>query len=222
MRHISSSPSNTHTRSTTSPSSSSALVRQTPLNDRPITSSADTSSSSDEYLSQKALELRYISLGPEGVSNLSECTSLRSLLAFLGLTIPFSESSLTNAKPSAIYRLRPLLPADAQLDGVSAPASLGIEIAPTLQLEALINELGLGEAQGNNKGKGKEVVRNVDVAKVAEKVVKNLFNHLHSFGGDIKLTPDTPIPLSIFQQWYTNFTRKIESDHGVSFLERED
>jgi hypothetical protein len=82
---------------------------------------------------------------------------------------------------------------------------LGIEIAPLPQLEALLASLGQG--QEGDKGKGKEVAGKVDVGKVAEKVVKNvrhnlsypcandrvvadeqLFNYLHSFGGDVKLT----------------------------------
>ncbi len=77
---------------------------------------------------------------------------------------------MTNAKPSAIYRLRPLLPPDAQSHIASPPANLGIGIAPLPQLEVLANELGGGEG----KGKGKEVVLRVDVGKVAEKVVKNV------------------------------------------------
>lgn len=34
--------------------------------------------------------------------------------------------------------------------------------------------------------------------------------------------PETPIPLSVFQRWYENFTRKIENDRGAAFLDRED
>ncbi|KAK4689194.1 protein Hikeshi, partial [Tremellales sp. Uapishka_1] len=122
--------------------------------------------------------------------------------------------TLTNGRPSAIYRLRPHLPSDVPVS--SPPATLGIEIAPLGQLEALQATIA--------SSSGKEVVRggNQDIGKIAEKVVKNLFNYLHSFGGDVTLTPETPIPLSVFQQWYTNFTRKIENDKGASFLERDD
>ena len=108
---------------------------------------------------------------------------------------------MTNAKPSAIYRLRPLLPLGAQSSSniQTPPANLGIEISPLPQLEQLAGAIGTGE----DKGKGKEVVRNTDVGMVAEKIVKNvrdhpvfirrrqheqLFNYLHSFGGEIKLT----------------------------------
>ena len=78
---------------------------------------------------------------------------------------------LTNAKPSAIYRLRPHLPPDAPLplNGSTPPANLGIEIAPQAQLESLLTTLEQGD-----KGKGKEVAERVDVGKVAEKVVKNV------------------------------------------------
>ncbi|KAI9632225.1 uncharacterized protein MKK02DRAFT_40527 [Dioszegia hungarica] len=125
---------------------------------------------------------------------------------------------LTNQKPSAIFRLRPHLPAGITPgSGAAGPANLGIEIAPLAQIEGL----GIGAAS-TSEGAGKEVAAKVDVGKVAEKVVKNLFNYLHSFGGEVKLTPETPIPLSVFQQWYDNFTRKIENDRGASFLDRQD
>ncbi|ORY27620.1 hypothetical protein BCR39DRAFT_565640 [Naematelia encephala] len=126
---------------------------------------------------------------------------------------------LTNTKPSAIFRLRPHLPSSNPQSLPTGTATLGIEIAPAAQIEALLAELGGGE---DGKVRGKEVVARVEVGKVAEKVVKNLFNYLHSFGGEVKLTPETPIPLSIFQQWYTNFVRKIENDKGASFLDRDD
>ncbi|WWD08783.1 hypothetical protein V865_006896 [Kwoniella europaea PYCC6329] len=126
---------------------------------------------------------------------------------------------LTNIKPSAIYRLRPHLPPNAPLNQPSPPAQLGIEIAPLSQLESIAAQIA---GEGAASGKGGEIVKKVEVGKVAEKVVKNLFNYLHSFGGEIKLTPETPIPLSVFQQWYTSFTRKIENDKGAAFLDRED
>ncbi|OCF78167.1 hypothetical protein I204_00104 [Kwoniella mangroviensis CBS 8886] len=162
---------------------------------------------------------------------------INHLTVFLLGTIPFPEGYgasvhfawpgkeyiplgvITNTKPSAIYRLRPHLPPNAPLNQPSPPAQLGIEIAPLAQLEHIAAQIA---GEGAGAGKGGELVKKVEVGKVAEKVVKNLFNYLHSFGGEIKLTPETPIPLSVFQQWYTNFTRKIENDKGAAFLDRED
>jgi hypothetical protein len=83
-----------------------------------------------------------------------------------------ADNSLTNQKPSAIYRLRPHFPQDAPLPTSTATqaANLGIEIAPLTQLEQLLSTIG----GGANEGKGKEVAGKVDVGKVAEKVVKNV------------------------------------------------
>ena len=113
-----------------------------------------------------------------------------------------ADASLTNNKPSAIYRLRPHLPQNIP-QGPTKPANLGIEIAPLSQLEALQAQIS-----GGGDGKGKEVAAKVEVGKVAEKIVRNvgawaqrdgmdpliscadsqLFNYLHSFGGEVKLT----------------------------------
>jgi hypothetical protein len=81
---------------------------------------------------------------------------------------------LTNAKPSAIYRLRPHLPSDITSGSGSGPGNLGIEIAPQAQLEGLLATLNQAQAGPEAKGKGKEVAEKVDVGKVAEKVVKNV------------------------------------------------
>jgi len=59
--------------------------------------------------------------------------------------------------------------------GQSAPATLGIEIAPLPQLEELHARIsGGGAAAANGDSTGKEVVQKVEVGKVAEKVVKNV------------------------------------------------
>lgn len=52
----------------------------------------------------------------------------------------------------------------------SAPASLGIEIAPLSQLQHVV-----GQSSDDGK-KGKELAGRVEVGKVAEKVVKNVSN----------------------------------------------
>lgn len=97
----------------------------------------------------------------------------------------------------------------------SAPAQLGIEIAPISTVDELAATLK------STSGQGKETAQKVDVAKVADKVVKNLFNYINSFG-EVKLTPETPIPMGVFQRWYDGFLRKIANDRGASFLDRED
>ncbi|RSH84450.1 uncharacterized protein EHS24_005971 [Apiotrichum porosum] len=163
---------------------------------------------------------------------------INHLTVFLLGTVPFPEGyaatvhfawpggeyfplgTLTNARPSSIYKVRPHLPAGISPATATAagPAQLGIEIAAADVVENIGNSLKTASAAGKNQ----EVAQRVDIGKVAEKIVKNLFNYLHSFGGEVKLTPETPIPLSVFQRWYDNFTRKIERDRGASFLDRED
>jgi hypothetical protein len=109
------------------------------------------------------------------------------------------------------------LPAGVSSTTPSAPAQLGIEIAPIAAVDELAAVLKTSSGNSSNA----VVAQRVDIGKVAEKIVKNLFNYLHSFG-DVKLTPETPIPLSVFQRWYDNFNRKIANDRGAAFLDRED
>lgn len=90
---------------------------------------------------------------------------------------------MTNTKPSAIFRVRSHLPPNAPIGQPSPPAQLGIEIAPLQQLEAIAAGLsqsasGSGAGVTGGDGKGKELVKNVDVGKVAEKVVRNVSRNL--------------------------------------------
>ncbi|GMK58146.1 hypothetical protein CspeluHIS016_0501780 [Cutaneotrichosporon spelunceum] len=129
----------------------------------------------------------------------------------------FLLGTLTNARPSAIYKVRGHLPPGVAPGAVAnAPAQLGIEVAPLGAVDTA------AQVSAVQTGKGREVAQRVDVSLVAQKIVKNLFNYLHSFGGDVKLTSETPIPLSVFQRWYDNFNRKITNDSGAAFLDRED
>ncbi|CAK9783728.1 DUF775-domain-containing protein [Cutaneotrichosporon oleaginosum] len=129
----------------------------------------------------------------------------------------FLLGTLTNARPSAIYKVRGHLPPGVAPGTVAnAPAQIGIEVATIGAVETA------AQASAEKTGKGREVAQRVDVGLVAQKIVKNLFNYLHSFGGDVKLTPETPIPLSVFQRWFDNFNRKIANDSGAAFLDRED
>lgn len=73
-----------------------------------------------------------------------------------------ADGRLTNARPSAIYKVTP--PA-AQAQG---PAQVGIEIAPLPAVEALAAQ------RAASREKGAEIAAKVDVGKVAEKVVKNV------------------------------------------------
>ncbi|KAJ9093694.1 hypothetical protein QFC21_006290 [Naganishia friedmannii] len=143
--------------------------------------------------------------------------------------------TLTNERPSAIYRLRPLQPAASSTTATSAngTGTLGIQIQPLAALSTISStraSVSGGEAMdlpgsaADAAAAGMLVRRpadlgSVDVPKLAEKIVKNLFNYLHSFeGGPTTLTPETPIPLGVFQKWYERFLSKVRNG-GVGFLD---
>ncbi|KAI5455188.1 hypothetical protein NCC49_000006 [Naganishia albida] len=178
--------------------------------------------------------------GTSFVFQIDRANEVNHLTVFLLGTVPFPEGygasvhfqfpgkpfvplgTLTNARPSAIYRVRQL-----QSSTEAATGTLGIQIQPLAQLESLTgtlpNRAGADlPAQGEPPLEGALVRRTdvgIDPAKLAEKIVKNLFNYLHSFeGGPATLTPDTPIPLGVFQKWYERFLSKVRNS-GVGFLD---
>lgn len=83
--------------------------------------------------------------------------------------------SLTNARPSSIYRLRPLQTPGADV----STGTLGIQIQPLAQLEAIAGTLpsrgtGVGAQDSVPEGALVRRTEGVDVPKLAEKIVKNV------------------------------------------------
>lgn len=112
-------------------------------------------------------------------------------------------NSLTNNRPSSIYRLRPFSPPLSSSDPSLLTATLGLQIRPLPELEALQAELkgkspevlGAGSGSGiqgggeTNSGamvQVRQTMRDRNVGYVAEKVVKNVcmrsgvFSHQYS------------------------------------------
>lgn len=73
-----------------------------------------------------------------------------------------ANARLTNARPSAIYKVTP------PTNQAQGPAQVGIEIAPLAAVDALVQQ------RAASREKGAEIAAKVDVGKVAEKVVKNV------------------------------------------------
>ncbi len=93
----------------------------------------------------------------------------RSSLHFAGSLRSRAHSSLTNARPSAIYKVRGHLPPGVAPGTVAnAPAQLGIEVATIGAVETA------AQASAVQTGKGREVAQRVDVGMVAQKIVKNV------------------------------------------------
>ncbi|KAJ9112621.1 hypothetical protein QFC19_000641 [Naganishia cerealis] len=185
------------------------------------------------------------SQGTSFVFSLDRPHEVNHLTVFLLGTVPFPDGygasvhfqypgkeflvlgTLTNDRPSAIYRLRPLAASSAGGATSGGAGTLGIQIQPLASLEAIAASRSTSvtdpmmDVSGGGGGGGALVKRpssetgSVDVPRLAEKIVKNLFNYLHSFeGGPATLTADTPIPLGVFQKWYERFLSKKE--HGLT------
>jgi hypothetical protein len=63
-------------------------------------------------------------------------------------------------------------------------------------------------------------VRPAEVAVLAERIVKNMMDYLHSFAPP-NARGDTAVPLAIIQKWYESFQSKIKSGR-TAFLERDE
>ncbi|KAF2488114.1 hypothetical protein BDY17DRAFT_314857 [Neohortaea acidophila] len=95
---------------------------------------------------------------------------------------------------------------------------VGVSIEPTAQVEQQLANLKTGTPQGTAPG-GAMVLRNsssdgpVTTKLLAQRIIKNAFNFLASFGSDT-------VPLKAFEEWWKKFEKKVEFD--PSFLEREE
>lgn len=65
---------------------------------------------------------------------------------------------------------------------------------------------------------GAPTTRSPDATKLAERIVKHLFNYLSGFGNVVG--PQTMVPMSVVMKWYESFLAKIRAG-GAGFLERE-
>ncbi|GHJ85524.1 hypothetical protein NliqN6_1926 [Naganishia liquefaciens] len=186
--------------------------------------------------------------GTSFVFEIERAHEVNHLTVFLLGTVPFPDGygasvhfqfpgkdflplgTLTNARPSSIYRLRPLQGSAAPPN--DAPGRLGIQIQPVAALEQVTASLSSRTAEAQQTASaGAEAgtlvrrggdMTGADVSRLAEKIVKNLFNYLHSFEGgpSTSLTPETPIPLGVFQRWYERFLSKVRNG-GVGWLEED-
>ena len=144
---------------------------------------------------------------------------------------------LSNAKPSAIFRLRgtftppnpnttitaafstPFLNGEnmfQQQQSQDVTAVLGLSIEPLSQIAAQVQSLPSSLVKP-----GVDLTR--DATVLAERIVKHLFNYISGFtgGGGGFMSPEAMIPMGVIAKWYENFLNKVKAG-GVGFLERED
>ena len=127
--------------------------------------------------------------------------------------------AIGNEKQSAIFQVN--LPethggdVDAMMNGQQAAGNVnvGISVEPSVSIHAQLANLQT-EASASNA-----LVRRRPSTKVlAQRIIKNAFNFLASFGGTVD--GQEVVPLKSFQDWWTKFERRVENDPG--FLERDD
>ena len=117
--------------------------------------------------------------------------------------------ALANEKPSAIFKVT--LPEASNVD--SQVVNLGISVEPAASIQGQLLQL-----QADNPISTAIVKRPPSTKVLAQRIIKNAFNFLASFGGQIG--GQEVVPLRSFQDWWTKFERRIEND--PSFLERDE
>lgn len=114
---------------------------------------------------------------------------------------------ISNQKPSAIFKITKLKTDHTAVNPfapqpVSHVAQIGISVEPLLQIQSQIPVTD----------------DNVNVSNFMEfatKMLENFFNFASSFvtnPATVALSPNEFIPITVFQQWYTNFQRRLQAD----------
>ena len=129
--------------------------------------------------------------------------------------------AIGTGKESAIYKLnRTAIDAAAAAMNTydmaqTAPSIvIGLSIEPATQVEAQLTQMKGGQAQSSTALVPAQSVQvSPATTKVlAQRIGRNAFNFLSSFGTDM-------VPLKAFQDWWEKFEKKLELD--PTFLERE-
>ena len=99
--------------------------------------------------------------------------------------------------------------------GAGVTAVLGISIEPLPQIWEQVNALP--------SAMSKPAPGPSDVAALAEKIVKHLFNYISGFvsGSGTSLSPDSMVPMNVITRWYDNFLLKVRAG-GAGFLDRQE
>jgi len=176
---------------------------------------------------------------------LPNASTINHVCVFLLGTVPFPEGygaavhffwpgkgfqllgMLSNEKPSAIFRLRGTYSGETSSAAqnkfstfsTAEPAGqqdvtaiLGLSIEPLPQIQAQLQLLPPSNASGSDLTK--------DPTKLAERIVKHLFNYVSGFTSGGPLSPDVAIPMGVIAKWYETFLSKVRAG-GIGFLERD-
>ncbi|KZO91036.1 DUF775-domain-containing protein [Calocera viscosa TUFC12733] len=146
---------------------------------------------------------------------------------------------LSNQKPSAIFRLRGILPGqstqgdgDMGMDdetGVSAAsnsssadtAQIGISMEPIDQVQEQVVSLSSNSRSLVPVRPPAPPPTTSDPVYLTGLILKNLFNYLTSFTHDNTLNPNNTVQIGMIQKWYDSLMHKLKVG-GTGFLERQD
>ena len=126
-------------------------------------------------------------------------------------------------KESAIFRIKNSPSIASEIGSVNGEVTLGISIEPAASVATQMAELEAQKAAGNTEQS--LVLRNgetgggrMDTTQLAQRIIKNAFNFLASFSGNLANGVEV-VPLKAFEEWWRKFEGRVKSDPG--FLERQ-
>eukprot|EP00090_Calanus_glacialis_P000734 TRINITY_DN10506_c0_g1_i1.p1 TRINITY_DN10506_c0_g1~~TRINITY_DN10506_c0_g1_i1.p1 ORF type:complete len:204 (-),score=61.22 TRINITY_DN10506_c0_g1_i1:53-664(-) len=124
--------------------------------------------------------------------------------------------TISNTKPSAIFRISKLKAADENENMTNSFMSLGSGMPTRLNAMVGISVEPLVTIEGQTPAAQTEAATVSNFMEFSQKMVENLFNYATSFAvsaGDMRARPgETFVPFSSLQQWYTNFERRLQQN----------
>lgn len=106
------------------------------------------------------------------------------------------------------------------LSSFGSSLTIGISIEPagavTAQMAAL--QASSGASQSQSLVPAKQQQQKMDPLLLAQRIIKNEFNFLASFSGNVANGVEV-VPLKAFEDWWRKFEGKVRADPG--FLERD-
>lgn len=129
------------------------------------------------------------------------------------------------AKESAVFKISGLLEGHNGLAGAAMPeVTVGISIESAEQVGSKMAALPSSANTGTSQalvpaGNTQQPIDRQQTVKLAQKIIKNAFNFLASFSGNMANGVEV-VPLKAFEGWWKKFEGKITND--PAFLTRED
>ena len=122
--------------------------------------------------------------------------------------------AIGNEKQSAIFKVT--LP-DNVVDSPGAVVNLGITVDAKASIEAQVASSARSSTNSTAMTLANRPTPQASTKLIAQRIIKNAFNFIASFSGDVNGTE--AVPLKAFENWWKKFESRIDSD--PSFLDRD-